>query len=284
MNDCNKINGNTMNGNIMNYNSEILNLPKEIRNMIAHQEYEVDNIGMSGSKILMFADKVLKVQQETAETESECAMLKWLAGKLPVPKILCQVSWDSKNYLLMSRVQGQMSCAEEFMSNPKQLVSILAEALKALWSVDISDCPMAWQLDKMLTVAKESVEKGEVDVDNVEPETFGEGGFKDPEDLLAWLVANKPEEELVLSHGDFCLPNIFVQDGKLAGFIDLGRCGVADKWKDIAICYRSLLHNFSGVYDGKVYEGFQSEMLFEALGIEPDWDKIKYYILLDELF
>lgn len=279
MNDCNKMNCNTMNGN-----NEILNLPKEIRDLIAGQDYEVDSIGMSGSEILMFPDKVLKVQQETEETESECTMLKWLEGKLPVPKILYQVRRNGKNYLLMSRVHGQMSCDEEFMSNPEQLVSILADALKTLWSVDILDCPMAWQLDKMLAVAKESIEKGEVDVDNVEPETFGEGGFKDPEELLAWLVANKPEEELVLSHGDFCLPNIFVQDGKLAGFIDLGRCGVADRWKDIAICYRSLLHNFSGVYGGKVYEGFQPKMLFEALGIEPDWDKIKYYILLDELF
>lgn len=266
------------------YNSEIINLPEELKEMIVGQDYEVDSIGMSGSEILMFEDKVLKVQPETEETKSECMMLKWLEGKLPVPKILYQVSREGKNYLLMSRVQGMMTCDEELMSKPEVLVSILAEALKTLWSVDISDCPMAWQLDKMLAVAKESVEKGEVDVDNVEPETFGENGFAGPEELWAWLVANKPEEELVLSHGDFCLPNIFVQDGKLAGYIDLGRAGMADKWKDIAICYRSLLHNFSGVYGGKVYEGFQPEMLFEALEIEPDWDKINYYILLDELF
>lgn len=264
--------------------NEIMNLPIEIQDLIAGQDYEVDSIGMSGSMILMFADKVLKVQQETAETQSECVMLKWLEGKLPVPKILCQVSREGTNYLLMSRMQGEMSCDEELMSNPKLLVSILAEALKTLWSVDISDCPMSWQLDKMLVAAGESVAKGEVDIENTEPETFGEGGFKDPEELLVWLVANRPEEEPVLSHGDFCLPNIFVQDGKFAGYIDLGRAGVADKWKDIAICYCSLKHNFDGMYSGKVYEGFQPDMLFEKLEIEPDWDKINYYILLDELF
>lgn len=102
--------------------------------------------------------------------------------------------------------------------------------------------------------------------------------------LLSWLEANRPEEELVLSHGDFCLPNIFLEKEKLSGFIDLGRMGLADKWQDIALCYRSLKHNFEGYYGGKVYEGFDPDILFEALGIEPDWQKLNYYILLDELF
>lgn len=266
------------------YNSEIINFPEELKEMIAGQDYEVDDVGMSGSMILMFEDKVLKVQQETAETQSECVMLKWLEGKLPVPRILYQVSRDDKSYLLMSRMQGTMTCDEELMSKPEVLVDLLAQSLKMLWSVDITECPVEWKLDKMLAAARETVEAGLVDVENTQPETFGENGFKDPEELLAWLVANKPEEELVLSHGDFCLPNIFVQDGKLAGYIDLGRAGVADKWKDIAICYRSLLNNFSGVYSEKAYEGLQPEMLFEKLEIEPDWDKINYYILLDELF
>lgn len=34
----------------------------------------------------------------------------------------------------------------------------------------------------------------------------------------------------------------------------------------------------------KYREGFNPELFFEALGIEPDWKKIRYYILLDELF
>ena len=30
--------------------------------------------------------------------------------------------------------------------------------------------------------------------------------------------------------------------------------------------------------------GFQPEKLFDELGITPDWDKLRYYILLDEFF
>ena len=64
----------------------------------------------------------------------------------------------------------------------------------------------------------------------------------------------------------------------------LGDTGIGDKWRDIALCYRSLKHNFDGSYGGKVYPDFDPDMLFEALEIEPDWEKLRYYILLDELF
>lgn len=104
------------------------------------------------------------------------------------------------------------------------------------------------------------------------------------QELLEWLEKNRPEFDPVLSHGDFCLPNVFVENGTISGFIDLGDSGIGDKWRDIALCYRSLKHNFDGTFGGKVYPDFDPEMLFDALGIEPDREKLRYYILLDELF
>ena len=267
-----------------NVENKNITLPQEIMDLIADEDYSLDDIGKSGSTVMMFANKVLKVQRETDETKSERIMLKWLEGKLPVPKVLCEVSDGDMSYLLMSRISGKMICDEEYMENPRVLVSVLAQSLKRLWEVDITDCPMVWDLDRKLVQAKEAVENGEVDVEDAEPETFGENGFKDPQELWEWLDENRPTEDLVLSHGDFCLPNVFAQDGKLSGYIDLGRMGVADKWQDIALCYRSLKHNFCGKYAAKVSEDFNPDILFEALGIKPDWEKLHYYILLDELF
>ena len=261
-----------------------LTLPQEIAVRIADEDYSLDEIGQSGSTVMMFSDKVLKIRPENEETKSERSMLKWMDGKLPVPKVLCDICDGDKDYLLMSRIPGKMTCDKEYMENPEALVKVLAKALKQLWEVDITDCPMVWNLDKKLVQAKEAVEKGEVDIENTEPETFGENGFKNPHELWEWLNANRPLEELVLSHGDFCLPNVFAQGEELSGYIDLGRMGVADKWMDIALCYRSLKHNFFGKYATKVYEDFDPDMLFEVLEIEPDWEKLRYYILLDELF
>ena len=153
-----------------------------------------------------------------------------------------------------------------------------------LWNVDIKECPCIRDLDVVLKEARLRVDSNLVDLDNVEPTTFGEGGFENPKHLLEWLESNRPVFEPVLSHGDYCLPNIFLKNGQITGFIDLGKTGIGDKWNDIALCYRSLKHNFDGTYGGKVYEDFNPDVLFEKLGLEPDWDKINYYLLLDELF
>lgn len=170
------------------------------------------------------------------------------------------------------------------MRNPLLQARLLSAGLRQLWSVDISACPADWRLREKLAAARYNVEHGLVDLENVEPDTFGENGFRDPEELLQWLYDNQPEEELVLSHGDYCLPNIFGMGEEPAGFIDLGRSGIADKWCDIALCYRSLSANYSGRYCGGIYSDYDDMLLFRELGIEPDWEKIRYYILLDELF
>ncbi len=259
-------------------------LPQSIKNLIGQENYSVDNIGKSNSTVILFKDKVLKVQDINEEAENEHNMMLWLGDKLLVPKVLGIERQNGKSFLLMTKVPGVMSCADEYMKNPELLTSILAEALKMLWRVDISNCPYKCTLDRKLQMARFAVEHSLVNIDDAEPDTYGEKGFKNPEQLLEWLIANKPVEELVLSHGDFCLPNIFILDGNISGFIDLGKTGISDKWQDIALCYRSLLHNFDGSYTGTAYEGFNPDSLFEKLGIEPDWDKIRYYILLDELF
>lgn len=261
-----------------------MNLPEKIKNLIGERPYTLDEIGMSGSQVLLFDDMVLKIQPEGAEAQTERNMMRWMRDRLPVPEILCHEIDGGHSFLLMSRVRGKMSCDLELINEPERLVDILCEGLKMLWNADISDCPCDASLDHHLAAAEYNVRNGLVDLDNVEPETFGENGFKDPEDLLAWLKANRPKEDLVLSHGDYCLPNVFANEKGVSGFIDLGRAGVADRYRDIAICYRSLTSNLNGSYGDHPAVEFDSNKLFERLKIEPDWEKIRYYILMDELF
>lgn len=259
-------------------------LPEKIKSLVTGEIYETDDIGMSGSSVRIYADKILKVQEHNEESENEYRMMRYLHGKLPVPEVYAYETAEETSYLLMSKCQGQMACAGEYMADPVTQCKMLADGLKRLWSVDISDCPSDQRLIYKLEQARYNVENDLVDVNNVEPDTFGEKGFQDPAALLQWLHANRPEEEPVLSHGDYCLPNLFGTGEKVTGYIDLGKTGIADRWCDIAICYRSLSHNYSGKYHGQAYSGYDDLLLFHELGIEPDWEKIRYYILLDELF
>lgn len=262
----------------------MIQLPFKIRTKIQDQHFQLDSIGLSGSQVYLFQNQILKVQEENEEARNEYRMMEWLKGRLPVPEVIAHVCEGGKSYLLMTRIEGSMAFQEEYMSNPYRLTGLLAEALKLLWQFDITVCPCEWGVDRKLAMAGYWVAHDMVSMEDAEPDTYGEGGFRSPRELYQWLLEHKPQEDLVLTHGDFTLPNLLFQGEELKGYIDLGRMGTGDRWQDIALCYRSLVHNYDGKYGGKKYEGFSPKLLFEQLGMEPDWEKIKYYILLDELF
>jgi aminoglycoside phosphotransferase len=48
----------------------------------------------------------------------------------------------------------------------------------------------------------------------------------------------------VLVHGDFCLPNVLVHDGKLSGLVDLGGAGLASPETDLAAGVWTLQYNY----------------------------------------
>ena len=115
-----------------------------------------------------------------------------------------------------------------------------------------------------------------------QPETYGAGGFASPEALLAWLKANRPPETLVMSHGDFCLPNILADEKGIVGFIDLGQAGCADRWRDLDQGLWSMWANTTGLFGGRA-RTFDRDTLFSALNLPLDEEKLRYYSLLSEL-
>ena len=102
---------------------------------------------------------------------------KWIAGELPVPKVLAYVVEAGTSYLLMSKMEGNMSCDTYYLEHPEILLKELARGLKTLWNAEVEGCPRVRDLDLILKEARYQVENGLVDVENTEPSTFGEGGF-----------------------------------------------------------------------------------------------------------
>lgn len=261
-----------------------MTLPEMIRRSLRAGEYRREGIGMSGSAVLVYPDQVLKIQPDGPEARNEVFMLRWLKDRLPVPAVEAWTVEDGTAYLLMERCEGRMACDTAYLDKPEELAALLANGLRALWAVDVRDCPSDKGLSQKLAQARYNVEHGLVDMGNVEPATFGPKGFRGPAHLLEWLESHRPAEEPVLSHGDCCLPNLFGVGERITGFIDLGRTGRADKWCDIALCCRSLGGNLAGRYGGRPRHDFDPKRLFDVLGMDMDEEKIRYYILLDELF
>ena len=261
-------------------------LPEMIRKFVGTEKYTADKIGESDSEVRIYDNFVLKIQPQSPETENEYHIVKWLNGRLPVPSIPAYEIHNGLAYTLMTKAEGKMLCEMDYLQKPELVIDIAARGLKMLWETDVSNCPCSVStLTNRLKAAEYNVTHGLVDIENTEPDTFGDSGFKDPEELLCWLKNNRPPEDIVLTHGDHCLPNIFAEGSSISGFIDLGKAGLADRWQDIAIAIRSLDHNFGGRYtDGKRIFDFKPQMLLNALGIGMNEEKYRYYILLDELF
>jgi aminoglycoside phosphotransferase len=52
----------------------------------------------------------------------------------------------------------------------------------------------------------------------------------------------------VLIHGDYCLPNVLVDQGRLVGLVDMGRSGLGDPRDDLAAGVWTLHYNFGHGY------------------------------------
>lgn len=216
---------------------------------------------------LKVIDKVFS--QTTYSVRREAEAMQWMADKLNVPELMEYGQIEENEYLIMSEIRGRH--IDEFVETPLQYITYLVKAIKLLWSIDISSCKFSSRLDIRLQELDYLLKNNLADVDRTNWSTTS---FTEPEELYSWLCNNRLPEELVFSHGDIGA-NFFVADGEIY-FYDLARCGVADKWIDIALCVR----NIRDYYPDSDYE----RVFFEMLGVEPDDQKIDYYILLDEMF
>ena len=258
-------------------------MPESIAAVIGNAAGQTDSIGMSVARVVLYEDYVLKVRPAGGKDTDDFRVMQWLSGRLPVPEVVAHEIMDGEDWLLMTRLKGLMLSDPAVMSRPALLLDCLAEALHRLWTTDTAGCPFTRTITDELNDAEKNVRTGAVDLSRCEPETFGPGGFAGPEELLNWLRTNEPVSEYVLTHGDFCLPNLFTDGKHFTGMIDLGDCGIADRWRDLSLGWRSLKHNSDGHF-GSVYPKIDPDDLFRAVGVPKDEERLRYYLLLDELF
>lgn len=251
-------------------------LTKKIINFIENASLKEIGIGCSDSQVIQVIKDnqayYLKIAKKGTLTQ-EYNALKWLDGKLSVPKIVLFDNDNKNEFLITKAMLGEMVCSPIYVNNPTEALKIIKEAFDNIYAVPISTCPFDVSNKYKLSLIKENVKKGLVKNENLKEETLQR--FGSVENLLNYLIDNQFPEELCFSHGDTSLPNIFAFDNKFSGFIDVGECGIADKWFDLAICEKSIRRNYGEEYVSKFYE---------QLNIIPDRNKLDYYLLMMELY
>lgn len=255
-------------------------LPRAWQEALADACIERQSIGVSRADVARVrrrgqADAFLKSEVIDAFSElgDEIVRLRWLqAHGQPAPIVMDTAEEAGRRWVLMSALPGRDLASVPELA-PRQVVELLADALRGLHAIPTSGCPFDQRLALRLRAAQARVEAGQVDADDFDDERLGQS----PQQVFAELCATRPDhEDRVVSHGDACLPNLMVSDGHFSGFIDCGRLGVADRYQDLALAARSLVHNFDDTR--------WVTPLFQRYGIVADERRLAFYRLLDEFF
>ena len=113
---------------------------------------------------------------------------------------------EEKDYLVTKAAKGED--ATHYLDNPERLCEVLAETMKYLHSRPIENMPVSPCMEQYVALEKEKYLKQDT-----------------------------------LIHGDFCLPNIMLDNWKFNSFIDVGLAGLGDKHIDIYWALWSLQYN-----------------------------------------
>jgi kanamycin kinase len=215
--------------------------------------------------------KVAPVDWEPSLT-GERARLEWAGSRLPVPRVLDHGRSDGIEWLLTEELPGVDATRAEVRGDPASLVTWLAGGLRDFHEVSPRDCPFDFTLGPALAHVRRRVGAGLVDPGrHFRPEHR----HLTPSEALEKLESDRPSsEDVVVCHGDYCLPNVLITGGRVSGYLDLGELGLADRWWDLAAATWSVTWNLGPGWE---------DALLQAYGVAPDPDRLRYYRLLYDL-
>jgi aminoglycoside 3'-phosphotransferase II len=248
------------------------------------REIEVSG-GMSGARVARLVtpgqpDRILKEAPVTSDggVDAEVARLRWLATTSlseRVPRVVSFASGPPIDRLVMTALPG--ASATDWEGDEVDLATLFGRALRDVHvTLDPDACPFDARLACRIPMLERAVAEGLVDDTQFEAEHLG----RTANDVLEQVLRERPgSEDIVVTHGDWTLDNVIVDDDGSWGFIDVGGLGLACRWYDLAIGARSIRHELDerGRADSAV------DAFFDAYGVEPNDELMRYYVLVDEL-
>ena len=233
-------------------------LPEELAERLKGYSFSRHPYDETGASIYVLTHQTmprlyLKIRDDqTDRLSAEHSMLRWINQRIPSPEPLYYTKEDSSEYLLTTEVKGTPTYQVE-PSMHEDAVRVLAETLRRIHRLDTTGCPATHTIDNWT-------------------KSLGETGV-DVGSLGDW----RPQESLCFTHGDYCLPNIIVADGRLSGVIDWDYAGLADPYVDFVSCTWSLRYNYGEEAETLI------PLFFEIYGVEINDEKLGFYRRLNEL-
>lgn len=263
-----------------------MNLPRKLEARLAGYSLAQVGLGESGAAVWRCTTEgspslYLKTASLAASLhlDHEAARLRWMKQReLRVPVVSAYTRSGAAEYLLLEELPGVPASDAVWTSRVPELVTALGTGLAHLHRASTAGCPFDQRIARQVEEARLRLASGAVREDDFDEIRAGRRAT----DLFTELISSVPHgEDLVLGHGDFCLPNVILRDAprghvEVAGFVDCGRAGVADRHQDLALAVRSILRNIG--------PGWVQPFL-DAYGMPiPRPEMLSFFTLLDEFF
>jgi kanamycin kinase len=140
----------------------------------------------------------------------EYEMTKFLHGHRVAPHAIAYESGPDGDYLLTEAVSGEDGTSAGHLGNPGKLAGVFGEYLNMLHSLPPEGCPYPNRTRELLQEAR------------------GKGMDLGVLEEYGYSAADR-----VIIHGDYCLPNIIMDNFAFKGFIDVGGGGIGDRHYDL---------------------------------------------------
>jgi kanamycin kinase len=198
---------------------------------------------------------------------AEADRLVWAGRYATVPEVVETGRDETGQWLVTRAIAGESAVSPRWLAEPQRAAEAIGRGLRRLHdALPVAGCPYTWSVEERLARFEERVAAGASPEDWM-PEYRGLAV-----DAVREELHRVPPVDLVVCHGDACAPNTLLDEhGEVAGHVDLGRLGVADRWADLAVAAWSTVWNYGPGFEAAVYRGY---------GIRPDEERIRYYRLL----
>ncbi|GIP36917.1 aminoglycoside phosphotransferase APH(3') [Paenibacillus sp. J31TS4] len=164
------------------------------------------------------------------QLEEEAVLSAHLSGFGLCPAVLAYFTEGAFDYLLLERVPGEDAASDRYLAEPERLTDVFAASLARFHLTPTAGIPRSRSLASMMQRAAENYRAGRYDKG-----LLRYSGHTDPEaaycELLSLFLTT--QEDPVVIHGDYCLPNVMLRDFETTGFVDVGFSGTGDRHYDL---------------------------------------------------
>lgn len=243
--------------------------------------------GESGDTVLRDHDGAryakLVTPERCADLAAERDRIVWLGDAgIPVGAVLDWRSTD-RGACLVTRAVAGVPADQLGADTLRETWLSITNLARELHDLDAASCPFDRSLATMMDLARTTVAENRVQAEFLPPELQE----TPPAQILRHLEDELPRrvqqerDELVVCHGDLCLPNVLVDPDarRVCGLIDLGRLGRADPYADIAL----LLTNARETWPDERTARQADREFSDQYGIDLDAERLRFYLLLDPL-